>query len=60
MAENKLIVDGAVAAGALTLPWWAINLSGWMYFVTVLGGLILVCFRIMLAVREWKQPSKSE
>jgi hypothetical protein len=54
VTDTRTVVDGAIAAGAITLPWWAVFLSGWMSFAITLGGLVLVCFRIMLAYREWK------
>jgi len=61
MTDNRLIVDGAIAAGAITMPWWVIHLSGWMSFFTILGGFILLCFRILLAYRELKsQDQKRE
>jgi hypothetical protein len=54
MNDTRTVVDGAIAAGAITLPWWIVHLSGWVSFFTVLGGLILVCFRIVIAYRELK------
>jgi hypothetical protein len=57
MNDTRTVVDGVIATGAITLPWWAIHMTGWMSFAITLGGLILVCFRISLAYREWKSKS---
>lgn len=58
MNDTRIVVDGAIAAGAITLPWWAAHLSGWVYFFTVLGGFILLCFRIALAYRELRSKDQ--
>lgn len=54
MDDTKVIVDGAIATGAITLPWWAVHLNAWVGLVITLCGLVLVIFRIALAYREWK------
>ena len=54
MHGTRSTVDGAVATGAITLPWWAIHLNDWAGIALTLGGLILVGFRIAIAYREWK------
>jgi len=54
MNDSKVIVDGAIATGAITLPWWAVHLNEWMSLGITLFGLVLVIFRIALAYREWK------
>ena len=54
MNDTRIAVDGAVATGALTLPWWAIHLNEWAGLCLTLGGLVLLGVRIALAVREWK------
>ena len=60
MNDTRIAADGVIAAGAISLPWWAIYLSGWMSFAITLGGLILVCIRISLAYREWKSKDRGE
>jgi hypothetical protein len=54
MDDPKIVVDGAIATGAITLPWWAIHLNAWAGLCITLCGLVLVVFRIALAYREWK------
>jgi len=54
MNDTRMAVDGIIATGALTLPWWVVHLSDWMSVAITFGGLILICFRILLAYREWK------
>jgi hypothetical protein len=53
MNDTKVVVDGAIATGAITLPWWAIHLNEWASLGITLCGLVLVVFRIALAYREW-------
>jgi hypothetical protein len=53
--NNNLIIDSAIAAGAMTLPWWAEVMGAWAAFFVTLGSLGLLVFRIMLAYREWKR-----
>jgi hypothetical protein len=54
MHDTKITIDGAVATGALTLPWWAVHINEWAGLALTVGGLILIGFRIALAYREWK------
>ena len=58
--DTRVAVDGVIAAGAITLPWWAVFLADWASIAITLGGLILVCFRISLAYREWKFKDRGE
>jgi len=51
--NNNLIIDGAISAGALTLPWWAQALGEWAALAVTLATLILLVYRIALAMREW-------
>lgn len=53
--NNNLVIDGAIAVGALTLPWWATMLGEWVSLAVTLLTLFLVLFRIALAIREWKR-----
>jgi len=51
--NNNLMIDTAVAAASLTLPWWAQILGEWVgLFISVLW-LALLAIRISLALREW-------
>jgi len=51
--NNNLIIDAAVAAGSLTLPWWAQVLGEWVGLAISVFWLILLVIRIILALREW-------
>lgn len=53
MHDTKLAVDGAIAAGALTLPWWAVDLGAWAGLGVTLATLVLLIIRIRIAVRDW-------
>lgn len=53
--SNNTLIDGAVAATALTLPWWAELLGAWAAFFVTIATLVLVLFRLILAYRELKK-----
>ena len=53
MHDTKLAVDGAIAAGALTLPWWAMELGAWVGLGVTLATLVLLIIRIRIAIRDW-------
>lgn len=53
MHNAKLAVDGTIAAGALTLPWWALELGAWGGLGVTLATLVLLALRIRIAVRDW-------
>ena len=50
---NRNLVDLSVGAGAITLPWWMQLTAGLELFVAI-GGLVLIGFRLAIAVREWR------
>jgi hypothetical protein len=52
MHDTKLAVDGAIAAGALTLPWWAMELGAWAGLCVTLATLALLIIRIRIAIRD--------
>lgn len=54
MHDTKLAVDGAIAAGALTLPWWATEMGAWAGLGVTLATLVLLIIRIRIAVRDWR------
>ena len=60
MHDTKLAVDGAIAAGALTLPWWAMELGAWAGLCVTVGSAILIAIRIGIAVRDWQAGAKEE
>jgi hypothetical protein len=53
--NNNLVIDGAVAVGAMTLPWWAQILGEWVGLAISVLWLGLLVIRIGLAIREWKR-----
>jgi hypothetical protein len=55
--EAKLVIDSTIATGAITMPLWVTELQGWIGFAAVVGGLILVVIRIVLAIRDWQKGS---
>jgi len=57
--ETKLVVDVGLASGVITMPIWVVETSYWVQLLAGLLGLILVVFRLALAVREWGRDGKS-
>jgi hypothetical protein len=55
MHDQKVAIDGAVAAGALTMPWWAVGLNEWATLALTLVGLAVGILRLMMMYREWKK-----
>ena len=55
MHDTKVAVDGTVAIGAITMPWWAVFLNEWAGLIATLAGLALVIIRLLLAIREWRE-----
>ena len=53
--SNNLMIDGAVAVGALSLPWWAQLLGEWVALAVTLLTFLLIIFRLILAYRELKR-----
>ena len=56
--NHKLVEDTAIAAGAVTMPYWAIFLNEWVALGITLGGFVLVILRILLAIREWREKGE--
>lgn len=52
VSETKLIVDSAIASGAIATPIWLIYLNEYAQAIMLIGGVILVTIRIILAFRE--------
>jgi len=52
--KEKLIIDAAIAAPAVTIPWWAQIFEAWAQFGIVSITLIVVLFRAHIAWKDWK------
>ncbi len=52
--DTRVIVDSAVASGAITMPLWVIHMHEYLQLATYVGGLILLIIRIYLAIKEAK------
>ena len=50
---NRTTLDLSVGAGAITVPWWMQLTAGRELFIAI-GGVVLVGFRVAIAIREWK------
>ena len=52
--KEKLLIDAAIAAPAITIPWWAQMFEAWAQFGIVFLTLILVLFRVHIVWKDWK------
>jgi len=52
--KEKLLIDTAIAAPAITIPWWAQMFEAWAQFGIVSLTLIVVLFRVHIAWKDWK------
>jgi hypothetical protein len=52
---NKTVVDLSVGAGAVTMPWWWVQLTSGLELLIAVCGLALISFRLAIAIREWRQ-----
>ena len=50
---NRNLVELSVGAGAITVPWWMQLTAGLELFIAI-GGLVLIGFRLAIAIREWR------
>lgn len=50
--DTRVIVDSAIASGAITMPLWVIHMHEYLQLFTLVGGLILLTIRIYLAFKE--------
>ena len=50
---NRTVLDLSVGAGAITVPWW-MQLTEGLELCIAIGGLVLIGFRLAIAVREWR------
>ena len=53
--ETKLVMDTAIASGAITMPLWLVHLAEAAQMATLFGGLLLLSIRIVIAWRELKE-----
>ncbi len=53
--KERLAIDAAVAAPALTLPWWLHAVEEGMQFGIVCITLLIVILRARIAWREWRE-----
>lgn len=54
MQKTSAAGDAALAATALSSPWWLDQLHTWIGAFMLVGGAILLCLRILIAYREWR------
>ena len=52
--KEKLLIDTAIAAPAITIPWWAQMFEAWAQFGIVSLTLIVVLFRVHIVWKDWK------
>ena len=52
--KEKLLIDTAIAAPAITIPWWAQMFEAWAQFGIVSLTLIVVLLRVHIVWKDWK------
>ena len=52
--KEKLLIDTAIAAPAITIPWWAQMFEAWAQFGIVSLTLIVVLLRVHIVWNDWK------
>lgn len=57
--KEKVITDAAVAAPALSLPWWVQAFEDWMQFGITVITLTVVTIRLVFVLQEWYNNKKS-
>lgn len=50
----KHTIDGIIGVGAITSPVWIQMLQTGAAIITLIGGIVLLGLRIMIAWHEWK------
>jgi len=50
--DTRVVVDSAIASGAITMPLWVIHMHEYLQILTLAGGLLLLVIRIYLAIKE--------
>jgi len=58
MNEHRAVIDGSVAVGAITMPWWAVGLNEWAGLALTLVGLTIGVIRLIMMYREWRGAEK--
>ena len=52
--KEKLLIDTAIAAPAITIPWWAQMFEAWAQFGIGSLTLIVVLLRVHIVWKDWK------
>lgn len=52
--STKMAIDGTIAVGAVTSPFWMQALQTGVGVFMLLGGAFLLGLRILIAWREWR------
>lgn len=51
--------DGILGLGALSVPLWIENVTGWVAVLTAFLGLALVTVRVLIAIREYRYKRRT-
>jgi uncharacterized membrane protein YgdD (TMEM256/DUF423 family) len=52
----KHVIDGTLAAGAISAPAWVEHVTTYGGLVMLIGGLALLILRIVIAWRDYRAP----
>ena len=57
MTLDKIAIDGSIGTLAVSVPIWVEYVSTYGGLVMLIGGIVLLGFRIALAWKEWNKPN---
>jgi hypothetical protein len=52
--SRDAILDGTIGTGAIAAPWWMQLINSGLHEALLVGGVVLVVLRVLLATREWR------
>jgi hypothetical protein len=56
----KTSIDTALAAGAISTPWWVQSLQTYVGSFMLIGGAVLLVLRLVITWNEWQAQRKRE
>ena len=57
MTIDKIALDGSIGTLAVATPIWIEYVSIYGGLIMLVGGIVLLGFRIALAWKEWNKPN---
>lgn len=58
--QTKVAVDGSIAAGALSSPWWVDAVEKGLGWYVLILGAVLITLRVYIAWQEARKTSRPD